>query len=180
MTASSAGNDGRPPEPVGPLDEGADAEVSKPQRSARLIFTQTVLGLQALAALFATLVTWGLSRTDLVNVSTGWIWGVGMVLMVALFYVAGKQKERWGIPAGWVLQAPMILAGLVVPAIAVIGVMFLGLWIMALRLGGRIDRERAERIEAEAAGTGAGGAASSGEASSGAASSGAASSGEAL
>lgn len=136
MTAQNAG-----------LPDGA----VKPQRPATLTFTQAVLGLQALAVLFATLVTWGLSRTTEVTLSTGWIWAGGTVLMVALFYVAGKQKERWGRFAGWALQAPMIVAGVIVPAIAVIGVMFLVLWIMALRLGGRIDRERAERIEAEAA-----------------------------
>lgn len=143
MTASSAA--GTPGvEPAAPA-EGAP----KPQRPATLTFTQTVLGLQGLAALFATLVTWGLSRTDLVTLSAGWIWGGGALLMLALFYVTGKQQERWGRIAGWVLQAPMILAGLVVPAIAVIGVMFLALWIMGLRIGARIDRERAERIAAQ-------------------------------
>lgn len=135
--ASSAKPGAAPPVPGAP----------KPQRPATLVFTQAVLALQALAALFATLVTWGLSRGDNVSVSTGWIWGAGALLMIALVYVAGKQKARWGRIAGWVLQAPMILAGLVVPEIAVIAVMFLGLWFMGLRLGGRIDRERAERIE---------------------------------
>jgi len=38
-----------------------------------------------------------------------------------------------------------IAAGVAVPASGVIGLMFLALWITALRLGGRIDRERAER-----------------------------------
>lgn len=134
-----------PTEPTGPTQ--------KPQRPATLTFTQAVLALQGLAALFATLATWGLARTTEVSLSAGWIWGGGLVLMVALFYIAGKQKQRWGRIAGWVLQVPMILAGIVVPTIAVIGVMFLVLWIMGLRLGGRIDRERAERIEAEGAAT---------------------------
>jgi len=137
------------PAPPAPPAEGTP----KPQRPATLVFTQAVLALQALAALFATLVTWGLSRGDNVSVSTGWIWGAGALLMLALVYVARKQKTRWGRIAGGVLQAPMILAGLVVPEIAVIAVMFLGLWIMGLRLGGRIDRERAERIEQQSTAT---------------------------
>lgn len=132
------------------MTASADEAAPKPQRPATLTFTQTVLGLQALAVLFATLLTWGLSRTDLVTLSAGWIWGGGTVLMVALFYITGKQKTRWGRIAGWVLQAPMIVAGLIDPAIAVIGVMFLALWIMGLRIGGRIDRERAERLEEQA------------------------------
>jgi membrane-bound ClpP family serine protease len=125
----------------------------KPQRPATLTFTQAVLGLQVLAAFFATLASWGLSRTTEVSLSAGWIWAGGAVLMVALFYVAGKQKSKWGRIAGWVLQVPLIVAGLVVPAIAFIGVMFLVLWIMGLRIGGRIDRERAERLEAEGTAT---------------------------
>ncbi|WP_430867149.1 DUF4233 domain-containing protein [Demequina aurantiaca] len=156
MTASTAGApEGAPKpdasaKPAGASAAGTPEGAPKPQRSATLTFAQAVLGLQALAALFATLVTWGLSRTTEVSLSTGWIWGGGVLLMVALFYIAGKQKLRWGRIAGWVLQIPMIVAGLIVPAIAVIGVMFLVLWIMGLRLGGRIDRERAERLEAEA------------------------------
>ncbi|WP_061964336.1 DUF4233 domain-containing protein [Demequina aurantiaca] len=135
--------------PAASSADQAPAGAEKPQRPATLTFTQAVLGLQALAALFATLVTWGLSRTTEVSLTAGWIWGGGTVLMVALFYVAGKQKERWGRVAGWILQIPMIAAGVILPAIAVIGVMFLVLWIMGLRIGGRIDRERAERIEAQ-------------------------------
>ncbi|WP_062208172.1 DUF4233 domain-containing protein [Demequina oxidasica] len=147
-----------PTQPIGEADTTNPASASaeqapegavKPQRPATLTFTQAVLGLQALAALFATLVTWGLSRTTEVSLTAGWIWAGGAVLMVALFYVAGKQKQRWGRVAGWILQIPMIAAGVILPAIAVIGVMFLVLWIMGLRIGGRIDRERAERIEAQ-------------------------------
>lgn len=146
MTASSAGTNPT----AKPRD--AAAAPTKPQRPATLTFTQAVLGLQGLAVLFATLVTWGLSRTDLVTVSAGWIWGSGILLMVLLFYVTGRQTKRWGRIAGSVLQAPMIVAGLVVPAIAVIGVMFLALWITGLRLGGRIDRERGEREAQRVAG----------------------------
>ena len=70
--------------------------------------------------------------------------------MVMLGYAAGQQKKRWGVWLGSVLQAPLILGYFIDPAIAIIGVMFLALWITALRLGGRIDRERAERLAAAA------------------------------
>ena len=68
-----------------------------------------------------------------------------------LGYAAGQQKKPWGKWLGWVLQVPMLLGFLIDPAIAIVGVMFLALWIAALRIGGRIDRERAERDEAAAA-----------------------------
>ncbi len=127
----------------------------RPQRSARLVFTQSVLALQAFVALFAALATFGLAKGDtLSDHSYGAVLAVmlgGFVLMVLLLLAAGVQKRPWGLWLGWVLQVPMLVAGLVVPAIAVIGAIFLALWITALRLGGRIDRERAERDEAAAA-----------------------------
>lgn len=115
------------------------------QRPATLVFTQAVLALQACGALFAILVLWGLSRTGEVDAPVGVVWGGGTVLVVLLGYAAGQQRKGWGRWLGWVLQAPMLAAGLVEPAIAIIGAMFLALWITGLRLGGRIDRERAER-----------------------------------
>ncbi|MEX0913648.1 MAG: DUF4233 domain-containing protein [Demequina sp.] len=120
------------------------------QRPATLVFTQSVLALQALAALFATLVVFGLSRAGEFTIPTGTIWAAGLALMLALGYAAGKQRTGWGRRLGWVLQVPMLAAGFLVPAIAIIGSMFVMLWIMGLRLGTRIDRERAERDAAAA------------------------------
>jgi hypothetical protein len=68
-----------------------------------------------------------------------------------LGYAAGQQKKPWGVWLGWVLQAPLILGFFIDPAITIIGVIFLALWIAALRIGGRIDSERAERDAAVAA-----------------------------
>lgn len=130
----------------------------RPQRPAKLVFTQAVLGLQAFGALFATTFVAGMANAGAVKASAGAIWGLGLWLVVMLGYAAGQQKKPWGVWLGWVLQAPMILGFFIDPAIAIIGVMFLALWITALRLGGRIDRERAERDAAAMSGS-AGGAA---------------------
>ena len=122
---------------------------ARPQRSATLVFTQAVLALQALAALFAVLVLWGLNRAGELDLPAWLLWGGGLGFVILLGYAAGKQGRRWGRWLGWVLQVPMLVAGLAESTIAVIGVMFLALWITGLRLGGRIDRERAERVAAE-------------------------------
>ncbi|MFW2513648.1 DUF4233 domain-containing protein [Demequina sp. SO4-13] len=134
-----------------PSPEQSAATQRRPQRPATLVFTQSVLALQAFVALFATLVAWSFARNGLVEAPAGWVAGGGAALMVMLFYAAGKQKKRWGRALAWVLQVPMLVAGLLVPAIAALGVVFLMIWIMALRLGSRIDRERKERDEAAAA-----------------------------
>ncbi len=124
------------------------------QRPATLVFTQSVLALQAFTALFATLTVFGLAKGDaLSDHPFGLIvWMVigGLALMLLLLLAAGVQQRPWGRWLGWILQVPMLAAGFVVPAIAVMGAIFVALWIMALRLGGRIDRERAERDEAAA------------------------------
>jgi len=123
----------------------------KPLRSATLTFTQAILGLQALAALFATTFVAGMANAGAVEASSGVIWGLGLWLMVMLGYAAGQQKKPWGKWLGWALQVPLLLGFFIDPAIAIVGVMFLALWIAALRIGGRIDRERAERDDAAAA-----------------------------
>ncbi len=120
----------------------------RPQRSALLTFTQAMLVLQALAALFATITLSGLSRGASIDINNESLLAYGYVLMLGLLLAVGVQKRPWGRWVGSALQAPMLLGGLIEPAVAIVGVMFLILWIAALRLGGRIDRERAERASA--------------------------------
>lgn len=133
-----------------PMDVAATAPRAKPQRPATLVFTQTTLLLEAFVALFAVLTLWGLARAGQVDVSPAALWGLGFGFVALLAWAAGQQGKPRGRVIGWVLQAPMIVAGLVLPAIAVIGLVFLAIWITGVRLGGRIDRERAERLAAEA------------------------------
>lgn len=128
-------------------------ETPRPQRPATLVFTQAVLLLQAFVALFATLVLWSFARNDFIEIEPWAALVSGLVLMLALGYASGKQTRRWGRIAGWVLQVPMLAAVFLEPAVAVIGAIFLILWIMALRIGGRIDRERKERAQAEQSAT---------------------------
>jgi hypothetical protein len=128
-----------------------DSPRSRPQRPATLVFTQTTLLLEAFVALFAVLTLWGLARAGQVDVSPAALWGFGFGFVALLAWAAGQQAKPRGRIIGWLLQAPMILAGLVLPAIAVIGIVFLAIWITGVRLGAKIDRERAERIAAEVA-----------------------------
>jgi hypothetical protein len=126
-----------------------DSPRSRPQRPATLVFTQTTLLLEAFVALFAVLTVWGLARAGQVDISPAALWGFGFGFVALLAWAAGQQAKPRGRTIGWLLQAPMILAGLVLPAIAVIGIVFLAIWITGVRLGAKIDRERAERIAAE-------------------------------
>jgi hypothetical protein len=135
----------------------------KRQRPATLVFTQTTLLLEAFVALFAVLTLWGLARAGHVDVPPAALWGIGFGFVALLGWAAGQQAKPRGRVIGWVLQAPMILAGLILPAIAVIGLVFLAIWITGVRLGAKIDRERAERVAAERAAASEEPAASEGE-----------------
>lgn len=138
------------PPPAAPDGSTADAEPDggpTPQRSARRQFAATILALEAFVVLFATLVAHGLRVAPPATV-----WTVGATLAVALLLVAGLVRWPAGYVAGSALQVPVLAAGLVVPAMYGIGGIFVVLWVVALRLGGRIDRERAERAERAASG----------------------------
>ncbi len=119
-------------------------EVPRRQRPALVVFTQTTLLLESLATFFAMLVTWGLGRASVVDVSTGAVWVAGSALAAAFAFASGRANTRWGRILGWVLHIPLVAGGLWVPAIAFVGLMFLGLYALGVRLGARIDKERAQ------------------------------------
>jgi len=126
-----------------------EAVAPKPQRSALVIFTQTTLLLEALATFFATLVTWGLGRAEVVDVSPGLVWVAGSALAAAFALASARAASRWGRWLGWALHVPLIAGGLLVPTIAFVGIMFLAVYGIGVRWGARIDRERAERAQAQ-------------------------------
>lgn len=104
-----------------------------------------MLVLEAFVVLFATLVAFGLRVADPARV-----WLVGGALTLSLVLAAGTLRRPGGYVVGSVLQVAVVAGGLAVPLMYVVGGIFALLWLVALRLGARIDRERAEREAAEA------------------------------
>jgi hypothetical protein len=115
------------------------------QRSAKHQFAATMLVLEVFVVLFAALAAFGLRAAPPAVILTG-----GGALVLALVLAAGILRWPGGYVAGSVLQLPVLAAGLVIPAMFVVGGIFVLLWVASLRLGGRIDRERLERSAAEA------------------------------
>ena len=114
------------------------------KRPARPQFASSVLLLEAFLVLFATLTAYGLAAAKQTEFSTGTAWLVGGALIVVLVVLSRTVTRPGGYVAGSVAQALVLAAGVVVPMMAVVGGVFVILWVVALRLGGRIDRERAE------------------------------------
>lgn len=119
--------------------------VAKPPRSALVTFTQATLLFEAFATLFATLMVWGLGRGGQLDINAGAVWAGGGALAVLFVLASGMSSRRGGRILGWVLHVPLIAAGVVDSAIAIVGVMFLAIYALGVRLGTRIDRERVER-----------------------------------
>lgn len=117
--------------------------------SARAQFTSTILVLEAFVVLFACFVAMGLqgvegAGADAVPVmSDATIWTSGGILMAVLVVLSRTVGRPEGIVAGSVAQCVVLATGLVVPMMFVVGAVFVVLWVVSLRLGGRIDRERA-------------------------------------
>ncbi len=112
----------------------------RPARPARRLFASTVLALEAFVAFFAGLVAYGLdlARPGAIALAAG-------VVALGALLAAGLLRRPAGYLLGWAVQVWLVLAGLVLPAMFVVGGVFAVLWVVGLRLGARIDRERAER-----------------------------------
>ena len=100
----------------------------------------SVLVFEGLVVFFATLVALDLSEVD-----DATLWWTGGSVGVACVVAAGLLGRRWGYVVGSVLQAFVVAAGLLVPAMFVLGVVFAALWFLALHLGRKVARLEAAR-----------------------------------
>ena len=72
------------------------------------------------------------------------IW-VLAILAVVLLLASGASRRPQGVAIGWACQGLVILSGLLVPTLALIGLIFLGVWVVAVIYGGKADRIAASR-----------------------------------
>lgn len=119
------------------------------KKSAKVQFASTTLMLEAFLIMFATLVAYGLRDIPSVWIvkevpSAGMIWAFGGILFVILLLLSRMLHSPGGYLAGTLVQLPVLACGFAVPMMFGLGAVFLVLWFVALRLGGKIDRERAE------------------------------------
>lgn len=98
-----------------------------------------VLVFEGMVIFFATLVA-----LDLSDVDDATLWWVGGAASVACVLAAGLLGRRGGYQVGSALQVLVVAAGLVVPVMFFLGVVFAALWFFALYLGRRVERLRAD------------------------------------
>ncbi|MEJ5869232.1 DUF4233 domain-containing protein [Pseudokineococcus sp. 5B2Z-1] len=102
----------------------------------------SVLVLEAFLVFFAVL-----AASQLSDAPAGLVWGGGLGLAVVLLLASGLVRRPWGIALGWVLQAVVVLGGLVLPAMFALGALFAVLWFAMIRLGRKVERDRAAFVE---------------------------------
>jgi len=98
----------------------------------------TVLVFEAMVVFFASLVA-----KDLSGLSTAQAVGGGAALAVVLLLSSGLLGRAGGYWFGSLLQVAVVATGLFVPTMIGVGLLFAGLWVAAVVIGTRIERERA-------------------------------------
>jgi len=103
------------------------------------VLCSSVLAIEAIVVLLAT----SLATSNGSVSNAGLAWAVGLLIMVLLILAIGTLRRPWGLAVGWVLQALVLATSIVVGwSMLVVGVVFVVLWFLAIRSGGRVDALR--------------------------------------
>jgi Protein of unknown function (DUF4233) len=109
----------------------------------------TVLGMEAVVMLLTIV-----PSMTLEHVHGGVAGGVGGGLALVALLLAGmvgRPGKGWALTAGSVYQILVISAGVVLPALYVLGVIFGALWVTGIWLARRIEQQTLERQQQAAA-----------------------------
>lgn len=103
-----------------------------------------MLGFEAIVAFLAGLVIYGTSA--LPDPTPDW-WGIvaGSVLAVLMIVTGRFVRYRWGIALGWFWQLVVGAGAFLVPALAVVALIFGAMYAYATIKGAALDRVNATR-----------------------------------
>ncbi|MFC6705997.1 DUF4233 domain-containing protein [Flexivirga alba] len=101
-------------------------------------FAGMVVGSQTLVVFLGALVAWAIAKSQHDTAHTSYL-VVGLVLAVLCVVAAGTLRRPWGVTLGWAVQFATVVAGVVLPMMFVVGLMFLALWVTALVQGRKMD-----------------------------------------
>jgi Protein of unknown function (DUF4233) len=104
-----------------------------------------VLFAQAIAVFFGALLARALAASK-GSGDAGRFLVLGSVLALLCLVAAGLMRRPYGVTVGWLIQLATLLSAAVVPAMLVVGVLFLSLWVFFMVQGARVEAaERADR-----------------------------------
>ena len=117
-------------------------EVRGGKRGVRQSLASIVLAFEVIVVFLASLVAFGL------KVQPGPVALIGGgVICLALLVTLALLRYEWSFALGWVLQGVIVATGIFVPVMWVIGLIFAGMWVYCMVVGGRIDRQKAAAEE---------------------------------
>lgn len=93
---------------------------------------------EAIVIFFGALVARGVAVAGEDGHAARYLW-FGVALAVMALIAAGAMRRAWGVTLGWLVQLAALASAFVVPTMAVIGLIFLALWLWALIRGGQVD-----------------------------------------
>ncbi len=127
-----------------PAPDGARAPRVRRARGAEESLASIVLGFESVIVFLGGLAVYGLRA--LPDGIADW-WGIvaGTVLAVVMIATSGLVRYRWGIVLGWVLQGILALGAILVPALALVALIFGAMYAYATIKGGALDRRNAAR-----------------------------------
>lgn len=105
-----------------------------------------VLVAQSIIVFFGALVAWGLARADGSGAPTAYLL-VGSLLAVLCIVAAGMMRGPIGVTLGWFIQLACFASAVIVPMMALVGVIFGALWVICLVQGHKIDAAARAREE---------------------------------
>ncbi|GAA1875064.1 DUF4233 domain-containing protein [Lapillicoccus jejuensis] len=104
----------------------------------------TVLVGQSIAVFFGALVARGTALASGDARAGTYLW-LGVGLAVLCLVAAGLMRTPYGVTLGWVVQVATFVSATVVPAMLVVGLIFLALWVTCLHQGPRAEALAAQR-----------------------------------
>lgn len=84
------------------------------------------------------------------GVPSAWAWGFLAAITLLVVLAIATITRPVGVVLGWLTQALLLAAGLVVPLLILLAVLFAGLFYVAVQQGRRVDAIRAARQNAPA------------------------------
>ena len=104
----------------------------------------TVLVGQGISISLGAMVARGIAMANDVAQADAYLY-VGLGLAALCLLTAGLMRSRLGLPLGWLCQALTLASGLVVGTMFIVGAIFLGLWVLCLVQGAKVERMMAAR-----------------------------------
>lgn len=102
-----------------------------------------MLAFESIIAFLGGLVIYGL-RALPESVAPWWGIVAGSVVAVLMILTARVVRYPWGIALGWALQVIVALGAFLVPALAIVAVIFGGMYAYATIKGAALDRRNAQ------------------------------------